>query len=58
MADIVVQRCRTANCPNRQEGPLCEAHGGSRVTKPARPSRSRKASPKRVSKPPASPDGA
>lgn len=68
MADVMLQRCRTANCPNRQEGPLCAVHGGpaevfypaDAAAKPTTPARRRPASKKAAPKSPGikSPDGA
>lgn len=60
MADVVLQRCRTANCPNRQEGPLCTVHGGQAevvypadaAARPTAPARRRPASKKAAAKSP------
>jgi hypothetical protein len=30
---LVLQRCRTANCPNRQAADKCPQHGGPAISK-------------------------
>lgn len=35
----ILQRCRTANCPNRQVGPLCKEHDPAQRTAKRSPSK-------------------